>query len=324
MFGAGLAALAATAGLSLFASPAAAATTVDPIVIKGNHFFYKTNGTQFFIKGVAYQQDVGGNSSSSDTSNTHFTDPLGDSAGCDRDVPLIGDLNTNTIRVYAIDTTKDHSYCMQKLADRGIYLIADLSAPNISINRGSPEWNIELYNRYTSVIDTLANYTNVIGFFAGNEVANNASNVDSIAFVKAAARDMKAYIKSKNLGRDLYVGYAADDDSNIRTNIEDYLNCGPTADDNVDFFGYNIYSWCDATTGPEPTFQSSGYADRTKELDGYSIPAFFAEYGCNTPDLNGGQRDFSETKALFSDNMTGVWSGGIVYEYFQEENKFGE
>lgn len=45
--------LAATAA-AVFAS--AAVAQLDPIVIKGSKFFYKTNGTQFFMKGVAYQR----------------------------------------------------------------------------------------------------------------------------------------------------------------------------------------------------------------------------------------------------------------------------
>jgi hypothetical protein len=44
----------ATAG-ALLASTVLA--DVDPIVIKGSKFFYKTNGTQFFIQGVAYQRE---------------------------------------------------------------------------------------------------------------------------------------------------------------------------------------------------------------------------------------------------------------------------
>jgi hypothetical protein len=46
---------------SVLASTALFATTVladvDPIVISGSKFFYKTNGTQFFIQGVAYQRE---------------------------------------------------------------------------------------------------------------------------------------------------------------------------------------------------------------------------------------------------------------------------
>jgi len=39
---------------SLFAT--ATLAQLDPIVIKGQHMFYKTNGSQFFIQGVAYQR----------------------------------------------------------------------------------------------------------------------------------------------------------------------------------------------------------------------------------------------------------------------------
>ena len=198
----------------------------------------------------------------------------------------------------------------------GIYLIADLSAPVVgqSINRDSPVWNTEIYARYTAVVDSLSKYTNVIGFFAGNEVANSPINTDSMPFVKAAVRDMKTYISSKNLGRSLYVGYATSDDQYTRNNIENYLNCGDTAD-TIDFLGYNIYEWCKSSD----TFQTSGYQARTQDLAGYTVPAFFAEYGCNTNP----PRLFADTLALYSSEMTDVWSGGLVYQYFQGGNNYG-
>ena len=48
-----------------------------------------------------------------------FTDPLTDAKACARDIPLIQALGMNTIRVYAIDTTGDHSACMNMLNDAG-------------------------------------------------------------------------------------------------------------------------------------------------------------------------------------------------------------
>jgi 1,3-beta-glucanosyltransferase GAS5 len=43
-----------------------------------------------------------------------------------------------------------------------------------------------------------------------------------------------------------------------------------------------------------------------------------SEYGCIT---NG--RDFGEVGALMNSEMTGVYSGGLMYEYSMEANKFG-
>lgn len=43
-----------------------------------------------------------------------------------------------------------------------------------------------------------------------------------------------------------------------------------------------------------------------------------SEWGCIT-----NPRDFSELSALMSNEMTGVYSGGLMYEYSLEENKFG-
>lgn len=275
--------------------------------MQGSKFFYSSNDTQFYIRGVAYQQDYSGGSSSND-----YQDPLADVAGCKRDVPVLQGIRTNTIRVYAIDPKADHTECMQLLSDAGIYVIADLSAPSESINRDSPTWNDELWTRYTSVIDAMAQYKNVIGFFAGNEVSNNNTNTDASAFVKAAVRDMKSYIKQKNY-RPMGVGYATNDDSSIRVDMANYFDCG-TTDDAIDFWGYNIYSWCG-----DSSFTKSGYDVRTKEFSSYSVPVFFAEYGCNAVQ----PRKFTEVEALYGDQMNDVWSGGIVYMYFQEANDYG-
>ncbi|KAJ5159301.1 uncharacterized protein N7500_008952 [Penicillium coprophilum] len=281
-----------------------AVADLDPIVIKGSKFFYSSNDTQFFMRGVAYQQESTGSNS--------YTDPLADPVACARDVPIMAKLRTNVIRTYAINASADHSECMKLLSDAGIYVISDLSDPTVSIDRSNPTWDTELFARYTSVVDELAKYKNTIGFFAGNEVSNTVSTSDASAFVKAAVRDTKKYIKKKGY-RPMGVGYATADVSDIRANMADYFDCGET-DEIIDFWGYNIYSWCG-----ESTYAKSKYQDRTEEFANYGVPVFFAEYGCNEVQ----PREFTEVKALYGDTMAEVWSGGIVYMYFQEANNYG-
>lgn len=201
---------------------------------------------------------------------------------------------------------------MQMLSNAGIYVISDLSEPAVSINRDTPEWNERIYSRYTKVVDALANYTNTIGFFAGNEVSNAPNNTAASAFVKAAVRDMKAYIVNQKY-RAMGVGYASDDDD-TRVELADYFNCGTPAE-SIDFWGYNIYSWCGKSS-----YSDSSYDARTQEFSSYNVPAFFAEYGCNKVE----PRPFDEVGALFGSNMSKVWSGGIVYMYFQEANDYGK
>ncbi|KAL2378312.1 hypothetical protein RJ035_007467 [Blastomyces gilchristii] len=295
------------AGAALAGS--AFAAELDPIVIKGSKFFYKSSGEQFFMRGVAYQQEI---SSNGTTNKTGYKDPLANVENCKRDIPLLQELETNIIRVYAIDPKADHTECMEMLQEAGIYVVADLSEPRTSINRDDPKWDIELYNRYTAVVDVLAPYSNVMGFFAGNEVSNNKSNTDASAFVKAAVRDTKAYIK-QNGYRSIGVGYATNDDADIRDDMADYFNCG-SKEESIDFWGYNIYSWCG-----DSSFKESGYDKVVKEFSSYSVPVFFAEYGCNEVR----PRKFTDVAAMYGPQMTPVISGGIVYMYFQEANNYG-
>lgn len=295
----------------------ALAADLQPIVVKGSKFFYN-NGTEFFMKGVAYQQDDSAPSSSGvgDSSATSYTDPLADPTACKRDIPLLQELGTNIIRTYSINPDADHSECMQMLQDAGIYVISDLGSPTVAINRADPAWNVELLQRYQAVVDSLAQYSNVVGFFAGNEVPNNSSNTGAAAYVKAAVRDTKAYIKQKGY-RWMGVGYAASDDVNILYPEAEYFNCGNQTDA-VDFWGFNVYSWCG-----DSNFASSSYNSDIEFFTNYSVPSFFAEYGCNLPNGAAG-RTFSSTTALYEKNMTEVFSGGIVYMYFQTANDYGE
>jgi hypothetical protein len=243
---------------------------------------------------------------------------LADGSLCARDIPYMKQIFTNVIRVYALDPTKDHDDCMSQLASADIYVVADLAAPDVSINSDDPSWDVDLYLRYTSVIDAMSKYNNVIGFFAGNEVVEKANETAAAAFVKAAVRDCKAYIVSQNYRKGLGVGYATADVPS-RDQLAAYFACQPVSGDtSIDFWGYNVYSWCG-----DSNYQSSSYDERVDFFSDYPVPVFFAEYGCIEGVIGGPtNRPFTEVPVLYG-NMSSVFSGGIVYEWFMAENDYG-
>lgn len=114
---------------------------------------------------------------------------------------------------------------MKSFADAGIYVLLDIATPKFSINRKTPEYDNRLYNAYKRTVDAFAGYDNILAFIAGNEVTNDKTNTAASAFVKAAIRDVKKYIKA-NKKRYIPVGYASNDDADIRDAIKDYFACG--------------------------------------------------------------------------------------------------
>ena len=50
-----------------------------------------------------------------------FIDPLADASGCARDLPFLQSLGVNAIRVYSVDSTKNHDACMAAFSGAGIY-----------------------------------------------------------------------------------------------------------------------------------------------------------------------------------------------------------
>ncbi|KAI9670228.1 MAG: 1,3-beta-glucanosyltransferase gas1 [Alyxoria varia] len=305
IFAAAAATLSATAGAQSWRD-------ISPLQIKGQHFFYRNNGSEFFIKGIAYQRGVESSADEGvEAGGEDPPDPLADPAACRRDVPYMKRLQTNAIRVYAVDPEENHDECMTTLADAGIYVIIDLGLPSVSINRNTPAWNGPLYQRYISVIDAFAKYNHVMGYFAGNEVSNSPNTTAASAFVKAAVRDSKAYIQDQGY-TDVGVGYATYDGP-IRDNLAQYFVCQDPAE-RISFWGYNVYSWCG-----DSDYQRSGYRERVDFFEDYPVPVFFAEYGCN----EGGTREFTDVPVLYGPRMTPTFSGGIVYMWFQEENDYG-
>lgn len=283
------------------------------IEVTGSKFFNTETGEQFFIKGIAYQPGYSISELEKLTqgaSDTKYIDPLATPELCLRDIPHLAELGVNTIRVYAIDPQKSHDICMDALAANGIYALIDLSEPDVSITRDSPTWDISIYQRYKDVVDSMHHYSNVLGFFAGNEVTNDITNTDASPFVKASIRDIKEHIKVKGY-RTIPVGYSTNDDLETRDNLAAFFACGESV---ADFYGINMYEWCGYSS-----FRSSGYDKRTAEFKNYPVPVFFSEFGCNSIR----PRPFTEVEALYGSQMTDVWSGGLAYMYFEEENEYG-
>ncbi|KAF8523442.1 1,3-beta-glucanosyltransferase [Hysterangium stoloniferum] len=287
-----------------------------PKVSRLGKYLYTDDGTRFSFKGIAYQQQGTVAPNSNFPEPTDFVDPLADAAGCARDLPFLKQLGVNSIRVYSVDSSLNHDACMQALDAAGIYTIIDLSLPsNGSINRQAPAYTIDLLNQYIETINAFTKYSNVIAFNVANEVVGNLEEfpnaTESAPFIKAAARDVKAYLKSQNSG--ILLSYSSTDGPDTwRRPLADYLNCG-SDDVAIDIFGLNNYEWCG-----DSTFAAS-YSGTNTAFKDLPYPAYFSEFGCNTQP----PRLWTETAALFSSDMTSVWSGGIAFEYFADGQNFG-
>ncbi|KAE8443658.1 hypothetical protein EG329_001516 [Mollisiaceae sp. DMI_Dod_QoI] len=269
---------------------------ISTISISGTKF-YQSDGSQFYIKGVAY-------------GSSNSIDVLTSASQCTKDAALMQTLGVNTIRVYFIDTSANHDGCMSAFEDAGIYVLVALDSTWSVINRNSPKWTTAQYSNFTAVMDAFANYNNTLGFVAGNEVINEISTSNAALYVKASALDLKKYRDGKGY-RDIPVGYTGADVPSLTPTLQNYLACGSYG---IDFYGQNDYNWCGSSS-----FTASGYSDEYAEASSYSIPIFFSEVGCTTVK----PRPFTDQTAILGADMENLWSGAIVFEWLEEANDFG-
>ncbi|PSN71811.1 glycolipid anchored surface protein GAS1, partial [Corynespora cassiicola Philippines] len=268
------------------------------ISTKGSKLF-TSDGNQFFVKGIAYQLTG--------------DDPLVDTKQCALDAALMKSMGVNSIRIYHVNPNATHDECMKTLADNGIYLWLDLDTFDTAIFQLEPKWTQGQLDRFAGVMDAFQKYSNLAGFFVGNEVLTSGTGSYSAPFVKAAARDLKAYRDTKGY-RKIPVGYAAADIGSLRPMLQNYLACGDKPEDAIDFFALNAYSWCG-----QSNYQQSGYISLVENAKAYNVPIFLSETGCNVPT----PRNFDDQDAIFGPEMSAVWSGAIIYEWIQEVNNYG-
>ncbi|WPG99971.1 Hypothetical protein R9X50_00279500 [Acrodontium crateriforme] len=281
------------------AALAVSTTAIPTIEAKGSKFF-TSDGNQFFIKGIAYQL-------------TDDEDPLGNADQCARDVALMKTLGTNSVRVYHVNPAADHDACMKTLADAGIYAWIDLDTTTTyvyDVASQTASWNEGQLQAFQQVMDAFQKYDNVAGFFVANELLNSGAMSDGAPYIKAAGADLKAYRDSQGY-RKIPIGYSAADIPDLRPNLQNYMACGEHP---LDFYSLNAYEWCGSNT-----YEGSGYDQLQKNASSYSIPIFFSETGCSKirPRL------FQDQSAIFGPEMSGTWSGAIIYEWIQEDNDYG-
>ncbi|KAK9237831.1 Glucanosyltransferase-domain-containing protein [Lipomyces kononenkoae] len=294
------------------------ATALLPITIDGNMFVDST-GNPFVIVGVDYQP--GG---SSGYSNSASSDVLSDEEVCLRDAYLLQKLGVNTIRTYTVSPWLNHDACMSILNAVGIYLILDVNSPlgGESIQRDDPasSYNEGYLKRVFSIVDAFKGYPNLLGFFAGNEVINDATSASvSPPYIRAVQRDIKNYI-ALHANRTIPVGYSAADVNPLSEAGWEYFQCDSDEQSlqvsRSDFYGLNSYQWCSG----RDTFQTSGYGGLETTFANSSIPLFFSEFGCNLIQ----PRTFTEINGgVYIESMLHVFDGGLVYEYSEEDNNYG-
>jgi hypothetical protein len=302
---------------ALLALGATLAAAVQPLEVQGEYFVNPTTGNRFQIVGVAYQP--GGSAAYNEKTGR---DPLSDPDICLRDAALLQILGVNTIRVYNVNPDVNHDECASIFNAAGMYMMLDVNSPLVgdSLTSWLPweSYYTEYLNRTFAVVEAFKNYPNTLAFFSGNEVINDEPSGATVPpYMRAVTRDVKNYVKNHSK-RPIPVGFSAADVRSILFDTYNYFQCTLDGDeDNMsrgDLFALNSYSWC-----ADSSFKEASYDELVAGLENTAVPVFFSEFGCNTPS----PRVFTEIGTIYGPQMDQVFSGGIVYEYTQEENNYG-
>lgn len=223
-------------------------------------------------------------------------DPLSSGILCRRDIPYLTDFNINVVLVESIDRDKDHSECMNALADAGIYVVADV----MGIGAGYM-WNQEKPDYKIGIISSLANYSNLLGLrmFAGGQQPTN------MLYFRAAFRDMRAYM-SKVLHMKIPIILAVVPETPDRA-IIDYMWChNDTADVIHLWIGGSVIN-CTTTQNIE---------DAVDFVTTWNTPIILEGMRCDLYRDDPDDRNYEFMYDVYSGQGAAALSGGILERYY--------
>lgn len=184
---------------------------------------------------------------------------------------------------------------MQQFRDAGIYILAGLS--------GTTEdevqlqgWTYLLEQRFINLADSLAKYSNLLGFWI-------MGNAIYFPLIKAAIRDLKEHGRTAGY-RSIPIGGGALTLTTV--GMLDYLRC-QSLDTSVDFQFFLGYNLC-------PPFSLSQFEEGMNVLASSKpdIPIILTAGACGWDDLV----NSNVLLDMNSENYTTIHSGGYVVNYF--------
>jgi 1,3-beta-glucanosyltransferase GAS5 len=295
---------------------------IEPVYTKDNYFW--RGKERFFIKGISYlPRKPGDIFDEFDKYQYSLADPLSDEyiPQLHRDIKILKELGLNTIQVSGIDPTKNHQKAMAILAKAGIYVIIDICEKMKSPKfhgpafdpafDPSPFYTLYLMRRTLRIVDQLADCPNLLGFSVSAHTIRFHALTKMAEVCRAVVRDTKAFLRLRG-GRCPPVGVHINDIAMQRLPMLQYFAAG-SKDERIDYFAMECYSWASPSS-----FYISGWSHLVRALEPYPVPMLLAEFGTNV-----NRRDWSELECLHSPDMTGVFSGGCMYTYFEYGNSYG-
>ena len=300
----------------------ASAQETDPVSTKGNWFW--KDDERFLIKGISYlprQTDGEPHGIRS------LIDPLDDVRldDLERDIEVFHELGLNTIQVCSLSPGKSYRKAMELLSDAGIHVLVTLLQDFAADRRGprprvnvSPEgdsakyYTADLLRPVLRIADEMCSYANLLGFVVGVESVNHHGNSKLAEVYGAAVRDIKAFLRQRD-GRCPPVGVSVNDIMMLKGQMLEYFTAGDKLE-RADFFGMDCWSWA-----AKSNFQISGWKNMVEMFGKYPVPMYLSAFGAHV----GKSRLWEEIGCLFSPDMSGVFSGGCLYTYYEHGNRYG-